>query len=231
MVDPEIVWGYLRRLGAPPVAFLSRPVVYGLERVPREGGFVLAVNHLSAIDPPLVGGACPRAVYFMAKKELLDLPIVGAALKAMGSFPVRRGEGDREALRRARELVRAGRVVGIFAEGTRQRLGYPGPLHTGAVMIAMQEGVPVVPCGLESFGWSLANRRPCVVVWGDPLELRDLPPGGRGFKRGTQLVEQAILALWRQAAEAAAAGFPAALHDGSRRRGFVTPREHVRARS
>src|SRR5581483_253025 len=89
-------------------------------------------------------------------------------------------------------------------------------MHAGAAMLAIQAGVPLVPCGIDSFGWSLRNRRRCCVVWGEPLSL-DLPRNGRGYKEGTALVEERVTALWRLAAQAAADGFPDSLPDGARR--------------
>jgi 1-acyl-sn-glycerol-3-phosphate acyltransferase len=198
---------------------LAPSYAYGVERVPAAGGGVIAVNHLSAIDPPLVGALCPRTIFYMTKAELLEIPVVGEALRWTGAFPVRRGEGDRESLRQAREIARAGHMVGVFVEGTRQRLGYPGPVLPGAMMIALQEGVPVIPCGVYSFGWSLRNRMRCVVVWGDAIDLSDLSRSGRGYKLASEIVRAEILRLWRQAAEAAAAGFPRRLADGSPRAG------------
>jgi hypothetical protein len=108
-------------------------------------------------------------------------------------------------------------MVGIFVEGTRQRLGYPGRVLPGATMIALQENVPVVPCGVYSFGWSPRNRMPCAVVWGDPIDLSGLPRSGRGYKRAAELVGAEILRLWRLAAEAVGVGLPEELPDGSRR--------------
>ena len=94
--DPETLWPYARHLVSPFVARVAPSFGYGLERVPPTGGAVVAANHLSAIDPPLLGGLSPRAIYFMAKKELLDMPFVGDVLTWTGAFPVRRGAGDRE---------------------------------------------------------------------------------------------------------------------------------------
>jgi 1-acyl-sn-glycerol-3-phosphate acyltransferase len=217
--DPEVLWPPLRYIGGTVTMLLSPSYAYGVERVPAEGGGVIALNHLSAIDPPLVGALCPRTIFYMAKAELLAVPIVGEALQWTGAFPVRRGEGDRDSLRQAREIARAGHMVGVFVEGTRQRLGYPGPVLPGALMIALQEGVPVVPCGVYSFGWSLRNRMPCAVVWGDPVDLSALPRSGRGYRHAAEIVGAEILRLWRQAAEASAAGFPHALADGTPRVG------------
>jgi 1-acyl-sn-glycerol-3-phosphate acyltransferase len=227
--DPEKLWPYARRLVTPVTMALAPSYGYGLERVPAEGGGVVAANHLSAIDPPLIGSLSPRAVYYMAKTELLEVPFVGDVLMWTGAFPVRRGAGDRESLRRARELARDGHMVGVFVEGTRQRFGYPGPVLPGAMMIALQEGVPIVPCGVYSFGWSLRNRMSCGVVWGDAIDLAGLPRTGRGHRQAADLVGAELLRLWRLAAEAVAAGFPPELPDGSLRSGPFYPPLRSRA--
>ncbi len=204
---------------------------YGLERIPSAGGAVLAVNHLSAIDPPLVGSFSNRAIWYMMKSELVDIPIVGEAFGWAGGFPIRRGETDRDGLRTARELVREGHVVGIFVEGTRQRLGYPGSVHAGALAIAMREGVPVIPAGVESFGWTPRNRRPCCIVWGEPILFDGSRPNGNGYKDAAEVVRLEILSLWRQAAEAVAAGFPRELPDGTPRSSWPRARQFHRART
>jgi 1-acyl-sn-glycerol-3-phosphate acyltransferase len=209
----------MRWFVAPVAMALAPSYAYGTERVPAKGGGVIASNHLSAIDPPLVGALCPRTIYYMAKAELLALPLVGEVLQWTGAFPVRRGEGDRESVRQAREIARAGHMVGVFVEGTRQRLGYPGRVLPGGMMIALQEGVPVVPCGVYSFGWSFRNRMSCAVVWGEPIDLSGLPRSGRGHRQAAEIVGGEILRLWRQAAQAVAAGFPPALPDGTLRAG------------
>jgi 1-acyl-sn-glycerol-3-phosphate acyltransferase len=172
---------------------------------------------LSAIDPPLVGALCPRTVYFMTKAELLVTPVVGELLTWTGAFAVHRGAGDRESLRQAREIARDGHLVGVFVEGTRQKLGYPGRVLPGGMMIALQERVPIVPCGVHSFGWSRRNRQRCAVVWGEPMDLGDLPRSAQGYKDAADLVGAEIRRLWRRAAEAVAAGFPPKTPDGARR--------------
>jgi 1-acyl-sn-glycerol-3-phosphate acyltransferase len=206
---------------APPIAVRIAPAAgYGVERVPAEGGAVIAANHFSAIDHPLIGAFSPRAIHFLAKAELLEIPVVGAVLRWLGVLGVRRGEGDREALRRARELVRSGELVCVHVEGTRQRFGHPGPIHPGGLMIAMQEGVPVIPLGLDTFRWSLRNRRKCAVVWGDPLRVDDLPRNRKGYAEAGERVGEEIVRLWREAVAACEAGLPPELPDGARRSGI-----------
>ena len=215
---------WLGRRAVPPITRLIAPAEgYGAYRVPAEGGAVVAANHFSAIDHPLIGIHSPRPLYFLAKSELMAIPALGPLLAWLGVFGVRRGESDREAVRRARELVREGHLVCIHVEGTRQRFGHPGPLHPGALMIAMQEGVPVIPLGLDTFGWSPANRRLCAVVWGEPIRLDDLPRNRKGYAEAGERVGEEIVQLWRQAVAACVAGLPPELPDGTRRTG-INPR-------
>ena len=215
--DPERFWVGARELVRLVLRRIAPSHGYGMERLPKTGGAVVAANHFGTIDPPLIGIHSVRTIYFMTKVELLDMPVVGEILRWSGSFAVRRGEADRDSIRVARWLAREGHVVGMFMEGTRQRFGYPGPVHPGAVMIAMHEEVPVVPCGIDTFGWTMRNQRPCCVVWGEPIRLDGLPRTGRGYKEGAAILEAELLRLWRQAAEAVAAGFPERLPDGTRR--------------
>jgi 1-acyl-sn-glycerol-3-phosphate acyltransferase len=220
--DPEVFWRFAR-LSAPYATLALAPAAaYGSERVPSEGGGVIAANHFSGIDHPLIGSFCPRAVYFLAKAELFEIAGLGALLSWLGVIPIRRGEGDRDALRRARQIARDGGLVGVHIEGTRQRLGHPGPVQTGGLMIALQESVPVIPCGIDTFGWSPRNRRKCAIVWGDPIDLSELPRNRAGYARAAETVREEMVRLWRQAAQAAAAGLPPELPDGAKRHGPFT---------
>jgi 1-acyl-sn-glycerol-3-phosphate acyltransferase len=222
--NPEHTWKLARRVVAPILARVAPSWGYGQELVPATGGAVVAANHFSEIDPALLGIHSRRSIYYMAKIELLSVPVAGELLRWTGAFAVRRGEGDRDALRVARWAAREGHVVGMFAEGTRQQLGRPGPMHAGAAMIAIQEEVAIVPCGLDTFGWSFRNRRPCCAVWGEPLRL-DLPRTGKGYKEGTAMLEDIVSGLWRLAAQAAADGFPPILSNGLRRGAPIRARD------
>ena len=215
--NPERAWPFARRVVTPVLMRLAPSWSYGSERLPAEGGAIVAANHFSALDPAVLGVHSRRTMYYMAKVELLSAPVLGEVLRWTGAFAVRRGEGDRDAVRVARWAASVGHVVGVFAEGTRQQTGLPGPMHAGAAMLAIQEGVPAVPCALDTFGWSLRNRRSCCVVWGEPIDL-DLPRNGKGYKEGTQVLQERIHDLWRTAAQAVVDGFPETLANGLRRR-------------
>jgi len=221
--DPDVFWAFMRYTVAPVMYGLTRAAAYGIERVPETRGGVIAANHLNAIDHPLVGLVCPRPVYFISKAELLEIPVAGEIFAWGGTFPVRRGEPDRAALRHARDLVRDGKLLGFHVEGTRQRTGHPGAARRGAALIAMQENVPIVPCGLETYGWSFRRPRRCAVVWGQPIVLADLPRSRNGTAEATQRISAEIVRLWRLAAEAVATGFPPALSDGTPRSPLPKP--------
>ena len=183
--------------------------VYGKERVPIEGGLVMAVNHFSWIDPPVFGHASPRTIYFLAKIEAHRVPGLGQLIRLFGTISVRRGESDREAVRLMRQAVRDGHALGLFAEGTRQRGGVPGKVQPGAAMVALQEEVPVVPAAIHgTHEWRLGNWKPVSVVWGEPMRFAGLPKSGKGYREASAEIEREIYRLWRWLVEVHEAGRP-----------------------
>jgi 1-acyl-sn-glycerol-3-phosphate acyltransferase len=177
--DPRPSWLYLAvgALSWPFVKALFRLRATGVEHVPG-GGFVLAANHWSNLDPwPLGLPLFPRRfLRFMAKSELFWFPL-GAIIRAGGAFAVRRGEGDEEAVERAVELAREGHAVVMFPEGTRRRKGmrkkHDARWHTGAARIAIDAGVPLVPAGISGTE-RLRRFGPLRVAYGPPIRLDDL---------------------------------------------------------
>ena len=131
--------------------------VYGRENVPRTGAVILAPNHVSLLDPPLVGVSGGRKPYIMAKAELFH-GIVGWAIERMGTFPVRRGVVDRAAIKRARQVLAEGHALLIFPEGTRSRTGELGPPEHGVAMLAHGAKVPVVPIFIRGTEKALSPR-------------------------------------------------------------------------
>ena len=197
-MNRERVWAIGRLTIQPPVVVLTRLRVYGVERVPLEGGIVIAANHFSWIDPPAVGAASPRPVFYMAKVEAHRVPGLGQLLRSFGAFPVRRGESDREAVRTMREIVSSGNALGMFVEGTRQKSGVPGKAQPGAAMVALNESVPIVPAAIHgSQRWKIGNFAPVSVAWGEPMSFDGLPRGGRGYKEASVEVERKLNELWQ----------------------------------
>lgn len=182
--------------------------VYGAENMPREGGVVLALNHFSWIDIPAFGASSPRNVYFLAKAELHDIPVMGPFIRAFGTYAVRRGESDREAVRQMRRCVQDGNTLGLFAEGTRQRTGVPGDVKPGAAMVALQEGAPVVPAALHGTQyWKPGNFHPVSVVWGRPVVF-DMKPSGKAYREVSAELQRRIHGLWRFLVDTHALGRP-----------------------
>jgi 1-acyl-sn-glycerol-3-phosphate acyltransferase len=190
------VWALGRLTIQPATIGLTRLRVYGAGRVPLTGGIVVAANHFSWIDPPALGAASPRLLYYLAKIEAHRVPGLGQLIRAFGAVPVRRGESDREAVRMMRQIVSDGNALGMFVEGTRQRSGVPGKGQPGAAMVALNESVPVVPAAISSQRWRLGNFAPVSVAWGEPMTFDGLPRGGRGYKEATVEIERKIRELW-----------------------------------
>jgi 1-acyl-sn-glycerol-3-phosphate acyltransferase len=196
----DALWPYGRWTLGALAAVAARLQVHGKEHIPKSGGFVVALNHMSWIDIPLFAYANPRNTYFVAKAEAHRIPGLGQFIRAFGSFAVRRGESDREAVRRMREIVREGGVLGVFVEGTRQKTGVPGEVQPGAAMVALQEDVPVV-CGAiaGSLEWKVGNFAPTTVVWGEPRRFEDMPKGAKGYRQASEEIGVEIRRLWEEA--------------------------------
>jgi len=126
----------------------TRCNVEGLEFVPREGPFLLISNHLSMIDPPVLGALLSRRITFMAKEEAFRHPFLGPIVRWYGAFAVKRGRPDRQALRTAMEVLRAGGVVGMFPEGHRSKTGRLNKAFAGSAMVARMAGVPILPVAI-----------------------------------------------------------------------------------
>lgn len=138
--------------------------VRGQDQVPIYGAFILASNHISSLDPPLLGAACRRRLSFMARTSLFGHALLGAFLRAVHVIPLRRGEGDLGAMRAAVQRLQRGEVVAIFPEGGRQLSGVLGSAKRGVGLLAATARVPIVPA----------------VVSGT---LEALPPGAKGLRR------------------------------------------------
>jgi len=119
--------------------------VSGRQFVPAAGGFILATNHASNVDPLVIGAASPKPLHFMAKVELFRKPVFSWILRAVHAFPVRRGRGDIHAIREAIRRVRAGGGLLIFPEGARSADGSIGQGHEGIGFLAEKLNVPIVP--------------------------------------------------------------------------------------
>jgi 1-acyl-sn-glycerol-3-phosphate acyltransferase len=161
----------------------------GEDNLPASGGYILACNHVSLLDPVVLWAGSPRPIHIIAKQELFDMPVMGWVAPRFWALPVRRGTADREAIRRASALLTHGELVGIFPEGTRKREGVPGSepgdARAGVALIAVHAGVPVVPVGIYGTqhvartGLRLPRFRRVTFSYGAPVYPDDFSGLGR----------------------------------------------------
>jgi len=180
----------------PLMRVLYRLEERGVERLPA-GGFVLAANHTSSLDPwPLGFPLWPkRQLHFMGKVELFN-PVLGPILRAGGAFPVRRGEKDVQAIETAVQLCREGKIVAMFPEGTRKSKGlikkFEHRPRTGSARIALGAGVPLVPAAIKGTD-RLTRVGRITVAYGDPVpvdDLRGLPVAEAAHTATERLMER-----------------------------------------
>jgi len=166
--------------------------VIGKENVPSEGGVLLCSNHISNFDPPTVGIAAPRQVHFMAKEELFSAPILGKILPHVNAFPVKRGMSDREALRKALAILKEGKVLGLFPEGTRSKTGELGEGLAGAGFFALRSDAHIVPCAI--IGPYKPFRR-LKVVFGKPINFDEHRKNKISAEEATNIIMNEIQQL------------------------------------
>ncbi len=153
------------------VRILGGARVSGSRHIPAEGPVILCSNHFSYWDPPAVAAACPRRVFFMAKKELFSVPVLGPAVRLLGAFPVDRQSADRGAIRQALRHLKEGRVLGLFPEGTRGQPNQVSDPKPGVGLIAKRSRAPVVPMAVIG---EYVTKDPVHVRVGEPLTWEDL---------------------------------------------------------
>jgi 1-acyl-sn-glycerol-3-phosphate acyltransferase len=174
------------------------------ERMIQSGPVILAMNHQSYLDPPLAGTACDRAIYFLARRTLLNVPLLGWVLPKLNVIPVNQEGVDRSAIKAVIRLLQAGNGVLVFPEGSRTLDGTLQPPEPGIGLIIAKTLAPVVP--MRIFGAHEALPRhggrlrfvPITVVIGEPIffSAADMEPGGKDrYARLGDRVMKAIAAL------------------------------------
>ena len=176
---------YVARVIVRMLLLLTRWRVKGRENVPSQGPLLIVANHISLVDIPLLGVSFGRKVIFMAKRELFRFRFLNYFMRILGSFPVHRGQLDREALRQASQLLADGLALVVFPEGTRSNNAQLRPAFSGSALIALRSGAPVLPVGIAGTekckSVTGVLRRPRIAVnIGRPFHLP--PINGRPTK-------------------------------------------------
>jgi 1-acyl-sn-glycerol-3-phosphate acyltransferase len=149
---------------------IYRVKTIGKESFPKDGGVLICSNHINNFDPLVVGMTSPRDIHFMAKEEIFRIPVLKQILPKVNAFPVKRGLSDREALRKGLSLLKDGKVLGLFPEGTRSKTGELGEGLAGAGFFALRSNAKVVPCAIIGPYKAFGQLR---VVYGNPIDFTE----------------------------------------------------------
>jgi 1-acyl-sn-glycerol-3-phosphate acyltransferase len=146
-------------------SLLFRLRAEGLHNIPKDGPVIMCCNHISNIDPPLLGSPFERKIYYMAKEELFKIPVLGWIIPRIGAFPVKRGGVSKESIRNALNLLSEGKMIGVFPEGTRNS---KVPAKKGAAVLALRSEAVIVPAAIIG-NYSLFN--PMIIRYGEPIKM------------------------------------------------------------
>jgi 1-acyl-sn-glycerol-3-phosphate acyltransferase len=178
--------------------------VRGRENIPAEGALIVASNHVSFWDPPLVGAAANRELHYLAKEELFRTPLVGPLVRGFNAIPIRRGVADLRGLSMALEVLKRGQALLLFPEGSRMRDGRLHPARPGVGMLAVSANAPIVPCHVHGSSrprrWLLRQERLHIAFgpvrpWQEFAGPGDSEPGRALYQRVGEGVMRAIADL------------------------------------
>ncbi len=168
------VYHFLRFLVSIFAPLLWRVKIHGRHNIPKRGPLIIAANHIHALDPLPLALTTRRPISFLAKEEMFTWPVVGWLATNAGSFPVKRGRTDVQAVRSCLKVLQAGGVLGIFPEGTRSKTGEIQEALSGAALFAARTGAPIVPVAIDA---SYRFRGLVKVNVGEPIHVTSLQPG------------------------------------------------------
>lgn len=153
---------------------IFRTKVIGAENIPKDGSFILAANHVSNWDPPFLGTFIARTVYYMGKEELFKNPIMAAICRWLHVFPVKRGAADKTAIKTAVKILKDGKCLGIFPEGTRSKTGKLGKAEAGVSLIAAMTKATIIPAAIVNTEKIFSREKffpSLTVVYGKPMKF------------------------------------------------------------
>lgn len=190
-----MLYRFLRRLLRILFQILYRVKIKGLENIPAQGPVIICSNHISVIDPPMIGAPLERNVRYMAKAELFKIPLFGNFLRKLGAFPVKRGGVSKETIRLTLQILRQGELLCIFPEGTRSGAMKEG--KKGAANFALKTGATVIPVAIIG---TYRPFRKMKVVYGSPVELEPYRThqGSDHLEQATEAIMNAIRKLIKE---------------------------------
>ena len=168
--------------------------IEGTDRVPRSGGLIVASNHGSFWDPPVLGASLPRELHYLTGAEFFAVPGFGALIRSLNAIPIRRGVADAPGLERVQRLLEAGGAVLVFPEGGRMKDGLLHEARPGLGLIVSRARVPILPVhvsGTNHIRRCMARRERVRITIGEPLpETLWFPAGATSTRTGRDLHQQ-----------------------------------------
>ncbi len=187
-----LLYSASRLFFSPLVAVATGYEVRGRENIPLTGGLIVASNHVAYTDPPVIGFAAQRELHYLAKEELIRQPVLGPLVTAYNAIPIRRGKADVAGMTRAMEVLKGGRALIMFPEGTRSRDGNLLPARPGVGMLAVNTNALIVPCYLSGSDkpgkWFLRQVR-LRVLFGRAQTWQELAGEQAGLEPGRELYQ------------------------------------------
>lgn len=194
--SPLYVIGRLLLIPISKLLFFYR--VKGKENIPSEGAYIICSNHLSNFDPIFVSIFQKRQIYYMAKAELFKNAFLGKLMRGLGAFPVNRGSGDGKAINEAEQIVKDGKLLGIFIEGTRSKTGEFLRPKSGAAIVAYQMNVPVIPVCITPKNKKIKIFQRVTVSCGKPMTPQQLGlnnGSGEEYRNASRMIMSEIKKL------------------------------------
>ena len=181
----NILYAFAHIVLNPIFKILFRWEVKGKENIPQKGGVILAAHHESYLDPAIAGTASPRQIYFLAREELFQLGFFSWIIKRLNTIPISREQLQIGAFKKSLEILKKGKVLLLFPEGTRSPAGIISEGEKGVGLIASYANVPVIPVLIKGSGQALPKNRKWItshkifVVFGKPLYFANLDSESR----------------------------------------------------
>ncbi len=173
---------------------------FGEENIPEKGAFILAANHISALDPVMIISHCPRTLHFMAKDELFKNPVFASFLKKMNVFPVKRQTSDKRALEFAKRIISSGWALGIFPEGSRIKDAIPKRAKNGVSYLAAKTKADVLPVSIYKAPGEKRLRPHITIRFGKLIKNSELgfsdEYSQQKIRESSEKIMSAITALW-----------------------------------